>query len=400
VANLDFELELARNLLSSGITPLDMDLQPDFSLLPPGAVTLANLGIPFPDGLAPSSKEIKPVPQPSDKLPQKDVLVITWTVDEARAMADVLTPGFTKDHWYRYNRNFNQYDPKIRKGAPAKLMKRLGSYFPTEIGGKSVLCYKSELHLNQDGMETSPGAPGNATLPVKDMFHQLIDEVKPSLVITAGTAGGVYAGQDLGTVVMTRGAKFRVQKEFKNAPFKGKTYTSDWDVPTKHFDKTLQLMGGFKDKLADPPELIPPTVNYSKPVGGYPTPSHANKPDIWLDGRTVGGVEQMPKFHPMLTTDYFEFGTSKNHLEAEGCAVEMGDAVLGLAIEERRQAGKSTPNWLVVRNCSDPQINGDLKDTPRSQSLQVMWAVYYYRGYGYWTSVMSSLACWAVVAGL
>ncbi len=32
----------------------------------------------------------------------------------------------------------------------------------------------------------------------------------------------------------------------------------------------------------------------------------------------------------MLTTDFFEFGNSANGLEAEGCAVEMGDAVLGL----------------------------------------------------------------------
>ena len=86
----------------------------------------------------------------------------------------------------------------------------------------------------------------------------------------------------------------------------------------------------------------------------------------------------MPKFHPILTTDYFEFGTSLNHLEKEGCAVEMGDAVLGLAIEERKASGKPTPNWAIVRNCSDPQINGLLKDQPKKESLQVLWAVYYY----------------------
>ena len=40
----------------------------------------------------------------------------------------------------------------------------------------------------------------------------------------------------------------------------------------------------------------------------------------------------MPEFHPILTTDYFEYGTSANRLDLEGAAVEMGDAALGLAV--------------------------------------------------------------------
>jgi len=99
---------------------------------------------------------------------------------------------------------------------------------------------------------------------------------------------------------------------------------------------------------------------------------------------------------PILTTDYFEFGTSKNNLDQEGGAVEMGDAVLGLAIDERSKDGRSTPNWLVIRTCYDPQINGDLyhQKGNTKQRLQIMYAVYYYKGYGYWTSVMSALATW------
>ena len=42
----------------------------------------------------------------------------------------------------------------------------------------------------------------------------------------------------------------------------------------------------------------------------------------------------MPEFHPILTTDYFEYGTTTNHLDVEGAAVEMGDAALGLACSE------------------------------------------------------------------
>ena len=44
----------------------------------------------------------------------------------------------------------------------------------------------------------------------------------------------------------------------------------------------------------------------------------------------------MPEFHPILTTDYFEYGTTVNRLDRDGAAVEMGDAALGLACAELR----------------------------------------------------------------
>ncbi len=393
MADLTFEKQLARELLASGIEPIDLELQPDPILFPAAPSLAANLGIAFPAGLAPQPEEIDPAPAPAAALPKAKVLVITWTIDEQRALADVLTPGFSKDKWYRYNRKYAQYDDKIRRGAPAKNAKRLGSYFKTKVGNTSVLCYKSELHLNQDSIR-DPAHPGTATLPVKDMFNQLIDEVEPEVVITAGTAGGVFGEQDLGDVVVTRGAKFRLQDEFKNEPFNGQKFTSDWPINTAQFAKATELMKKYTDRLQDP-EMLPPTANYVIPAAGVPKPKKPADPDIWLDD----GVK-MPKFHPILTTDYFEFGTSENHLDQEGCAVEMGDAVLGMVVKQRKDAGQSAPKWVVVRNCSDPQINGLLKDKPRIQSLQAMWAVYYYRGYGYWTSVMSSLAAWGIIAGL
>jgi hypothetical protein len=170
-------------------------------------------------------------------------------------------------------------------------------------------------------------------------------------------------------------------------------YTCNWNVPKQYFDKAIELMQLFKDKLAEP-EFLPPTVNFA-PLNNLPKPVRQNVPNIILDDGN-----QMPRFHPILTTDFFEFGTSINHLEREGCGVEMGDAVLGLVIEERKGGGVSAPNWLVIRNCSDPQINGELRNKPAKQSLQAMWAVYYYKGFGYWTSVMSAITTWAIIAGL
>src|SRR6266571_6955440 len=117
---LEQRTELARALLSRGIRPDDLELTPDFVTLPAAAALTADLALPFPAGLAPIPQPLPQVPDPSAPLPQADVVVITWTTDETDALADVLTPKFTRAHWYRYDRFFDTptYQGKIRGGAP------------------------------------------------------------------------------------------------------------------------------------------------------------------------------------------------------------------------------------------------------------------------------------------
>ena len=78
-----------------------------------------------------------------------------------------------------------------------------------------MLCIKSELHLNQDGVKTGEGT---ATLPVKDLFKQIIAETNAKVILTIGTSGSVFDEFELGDVVVTRAAKFRLQNEFRNEP--------------------------------------------------------------------------------------------------------------------------------------------------------------------------------------
>jgi nucleoside phosphorylase len=249
-----------------------------------------------------------------------------------------------------------------------------------------VLCMKSELHLNQDGIKTGEGT---ATLPVKDFFKQIIDEVKPRVVLTIGTAGGVFDQFELGDTVITRAAKFRLQMEFRNEAFNGKTYRSDWQIPTQRFPDALAMMATVAPDLVEPP-FAPPTKRYR--FKRKPITAPANKPDIKLEQ----GGRDMPEFHPILTTDYFEYGTSANRLDREGAAVEMGDAALGLACSELADP----PKWAVVRNMSDPVINGDLPAKEFRLNEQTTWAVGYYTAYGKHTSICGALATWAVIAGL
>jgi nucleoside phosphorylase len=375
--------EIARYLLSRGLDPME---------LAPAPARVARLlaaaasPIGFPDGLAPRPAPLDPTPSPNDALPPADVVVITWTVDELAALAHVLTPGVTPQRWHRYTRHFADYQDKIRPHAPAATSRRLGSYFPTRIGNTRVLCIKSELHLNQDGIKTGAGT---ATLPVKDFFKQIIAEVRPSVFLTIGTAGSVFDDFQLGDVVITRAAKFRLGDEFRNEPFNGQTFRSDWALPTKHLAEARELMAHFAAELAEPP-FGPPHPGFVFP-GPLIEASH-NDPDIKLE---LAGRD-MPEFHPILTTDFFEYGTTTNRLDREGAAVEMGDAALGLACSELTDP----PRFAVVRNMSDPVINGDLPAKQFHLNEQTTWAVGYYTAYGRWTSTTGAIAAWGVIAGL
>lgn len=391
--DLDYRKEIARQLLSYGRTNMDDINYIDLQLLGIELKDSAKLAIAFPGGLAPVPAPIDPKPPLDAALPKADVVIITWTVAENDALADVLTPRYSRATWYRYTRYFEQkYAPQIRKGAPAYSNRRLGSYFMTSIDDMKVLCFKSELHLNQDGIRDYQST-GQTSLPVRDLIKQIIQETRCSYIISVGTCGAIREEHDLGDVLVTRAAKFRCTQEFQNATFSQKKYISKWNVPTAHFAMAEKLMESFAKNLKEP-IFGPPTKRHD---GGAWILSKAFMPSIIHEAGEA--YNKLPEFHPILTTDYFEFGHSRNaeELWAEGCGVEMGDAVLGLVCEEDLT---DPPKWLVIRNLSDPQINGDITATPRSLNMQVHWAVWYYETYGYWTSIMSALTTWAVVAGL
>jgi nucleoside phosphorylase len=378
-------VEIARYLLSRGLD--STTAVPREDVLAAASQAGAAVALQFPQDLAPSRQAFDPQPAPDDPLPRADAVVITWTVDELAGLSKVFVPGFADTkYWIKYARNFSQYEPHIRSTAPAAHSQRLGSYQLATVGGLKVLLFKSELHLNQDGKSQGDGL---STLPVKDLFLQIIDEVQPAHVLTVGTAGSVFDAFGLGDAVITRSAKFRLQQEFKNEPYNGHKYKSEWTYSTRWLSTGEQLMSQFRPQLAVPPFALP-TDQVPLPGGPIAMPEPTPKIRIEQDAR------DMPEFHPILTTDYFEYGTTVNRLDHEGAAVEMGDAALGLACSELQHP----PHWLVVRNMSDPVINGELPAKQFHLNEQTTWAVAYYTAYGEWTSATGALAAWAVLAGI
>ena len=97
----------------------------------------------------------------------------------------------------------------------------------------------------------------------------------------------------------------------------------------------------------------------------------------------------------VATTDLFGFDTSDNHFKLQGTAFvsEMGDAILGMLIQKRKDAGQTTPRWIAVRNVSDPQIKAE--GTLREQA---QLAAQIYKAFGRWSTVCSAIVCWALIA--
>jgi hypothetical protein len=325
--------------------------------LPPAAVMQAvtRTPIPWPVGEEPTPLPLAKKPAATAKLPQADYVIVTWTVEEAKALADTLTPGYpSKTAWYPYTHNFTKiFVPIIKKGAPSLTSKRLGSYFLTSIAGKRVLCMKSELHLSQDG----------AKMPIAKLWAQIIAEAQPKLIITTGTAGGIGGGIELGDVVSAASVRFECLKTFKSQPFHNSIYPCS---------QLVYSSAAIAEQL------------FLANTAHLPVTSRA--PQIFTSSTAITPVPDV------VTTDFFAFDDSSNTygLQGLGGAVEMGDAVLGLVVS---QMTTNAPKWAAIRNASDPQID----DTGLTVAQAANKAAQIYEKFGYWTTIPSAITCWSVV---
>ena len=83
---------------------------------PPAEVVAAP--IPWPAGMAPQGAAYD---GPSDgPLSTADVLVVTWTSAEGKALADVLTPGLASTSWQPYAHGWDAYESQLTDRSPAR----------------------------------------------------------------------------------------------------------------------------------------------------------------------------------------------------------------------------------------------------------------------------------------
>ena len=314
--------------------------------------------IPWPKGLAPTTGP-KPAGSGKGPLPRADVLVVTWTVDEGHALSRVLTPGKdSRNDYVSYTHNYATISKRMRKGAPALIAKRLGAYWTATVGGKKVVVFKSDSHLSQDTRKL-PGK--NGTLPNEDVWKQIITEVRPQLVITTGTAGGIGRQCQVGDVVVSPIVRFDCKQWLKTEPYHDADYTAG--APrAKYLAKARTLFRANAGQLPKDNPRAPKILRSKAPAAS------------------------------VLTTDFFGFDTSDDRygLQGLGSVSEMGDAVLGLVMS---RLGSGAPRWVAVRNVSDPQIKAE-----GARREQAHLAGLIYKGFGRWSSICSAIVCWALIA--
>jgi nucleoside phosphorylase len=323
----------------------------------------AFVDIPWPAGQAP--EPVRDVPA-GESLPTADVLIVTWTTDEGHALSRVLSPGFDNlppatanpaqpgaGYWKPYTKNYEAIAQHMLPGAPARASyHRLGTYWAATIAGKKVTLFKSDSHFSKDG------ARDLQTTPNRLVWEQIIDDCKPSWVITTGTGGGVGADMEVGDVVVSRFVTF----DPGGADPALEIFTCAAAAPGGDFKQAANLF----------------TANSGFLPGTNPRP-----PRILPAATAATGV---------LTTAKFEYDDTANtfDLKGKGDVCEMGDAVLGLVCQS---LGAAAPNYVAVRNVSNPEVDSTDPDASKLSN-------YIYEHFGRWSSVCSAIVCWEIVTGL
>ena len=366
----------------------------------PVIVSLAPVS--WPSGLAPSTAALGDY-QPGQQIleaidAQADALIVLFTDNETRALLDVFTHNNAwnasrQKTWCGYGHNFSKFAPIQGAGSDNALEQGLFGYLTAmKIGQKTVVLYKSDLHPKQNG----------TSLPFVGVMQQLISELQPSLVIGTGTAGAIGSAVNCGDVAITNHARFHVQSKY---PAKYAAINTDSDNHTQlqnspSFDpKWVQYAAANFTKLS----LSGLSQCYTKlqKLSGYSfVQKNQQAPGIY-----VTNVNPVPGPEPMdiVSADYLTVDDKFNSegLQSLGIMNDTDDAFLFYAISQ--MAGKK-PQWLSVRNASEPQIvvpafpPGTTPSAIVNKLKGVAGSIYGI--YQYCTTLNSAFACWGVVAGM
>lgn len=312
------QVAIGRRLLASEDTPTVAD-EATVRLAPLTGPGAGPRGLPIIDwattgrpDLAPKLADT-PTVKDHEPMPGADVVVITWTSAEWDALhyvfSDALAPlpeqpdhnSVWRNLWRPYRRDFYTVYPDLWSrrliaaaqnrslGAPAlsPYSMRWGSYTCVTVGKTRVTLFKADLHLNQDGER----------MPLVTMIRRIVQDADPMLILSIGTSGGVAREQVLGDVVITPAARFHLRQEFASASFNESTFRSSYNPPSV-------MVPHATDLLLPIPEITvqPPTAHYPE---GSALGSTTRKPMIQITDR------------PVITTDYFEFGTTANSLDQQ-----------------------------------------------------------------------------------
>jgi len=310
----------------------------------------------------------------SSTLPAADVIIFTWADAEWAAMQHVFCgSGSSMPYSDRNNSSWSGWN-KYSKGIPSGVSGWTfwGEWRLVEIGNSKVMLFKSNTHLDW---------PGQTYLI--DLVKLLIKDVKPSLILSIGTAGGAETGDHVGTVRAVSAGTL-----YKNgaAPASWPVYKNSWAGVDTVLDNT-----GFPQLLFPIPTTASDLQSLCTQFNQYYGTSYSLSD---LDPNGLNSGDASPKISDqtggatsLLTTPTFVVGTTSGTYKSYVC-IEMDDAIIG---EVCQGAGVA---FGFVRNISDPVQNASLP-----AEIQGNWGSTIYDTYGLYTSYNGALAAWALLAG-
>jgi hypothetical protein len=316
----------------------------------------------------------KLVTSSSSTLPAADAIVFTWADAEWAAMQHVFCDSAASMPYSSRDTSSWSGWTKYSKGLPAHPPSGWsfwGEWRLVQIGSGTVMLFKSNTHLD---------FPGQTYLT--DLVKLLIQEVKPKLMISIGTAGGARTEDHVGTV---RAASAGTLYEQNAAVSSWPVYTNTWSAN----DSLINAVGFAK--LLFP---IPTTADDLQSLCDQFNQHYQTSYSLaQLDPNGLNSGDASPSINDetggatsLLTTPTFVVGTTAGDYEPYIC-IEMDDAIIG---EVCKAAGTA---FGFVRNTSDPVQNASLP-----AEAQGNWGSTIYDTYGFYTSYNGALAAWAMLA--
>jgi nucleoside phosphorylase len=304
------------------------------------------------------------------QLPTADAVVITWAAAEWAALEHVFCSSGTDMPYSKRNEGSWSGWVKYSDSAPAGLG-YWGYYRLVQIASYKVLLFKSNTHY--------AAAQGEQNL--EELTNRLIQYVKPSLILSLGTAGGARTTDPIGTVnVVHSDALYQSNQPQSNWLVYTDPWTPDWSlVGGKSFGKLLLAV---PTTAADLKSIAAQFNQFYKT--SYPL-SELN-PDNLNMGASLPAINNLTKpGTPLLTTNSFVVATTSGNLSHFAC-VEMDDAVIARAATGKASFGS-------IRNVSDPIQNAELPDI-----YQGHWGEAIYTTYGIYTSYNGAVTAAAILS--
>jgi nucleoside phosphorylase len=306
---------------------------------------------------------------PSD-LPTADAVVITWADAEWAALQHVFCGSSAAMPYTKRNESSWSGWQKYSDSVPAGL-DYWGYFRLVQVGAAKVLLFKSNVHY--------AAADGQQNLQA--FTAMLIQEVRPKLILSVGTAGGARANDPIGTVnVVHVDALYETSRPQSSWPRYASAWTPDWDV-----------VGGahFKKLLFPVPTTAADLTNIAAQFNQFYStkyPLSELNPQNLNNGAAEPAINNLgPANTALLTAKSFVVANTSGNLSSFAC-VEMDDAIIGKTAAGKVPCGS-------VRNISDPIQNAAL-----TERFQGHWGEAIYTAYGFYTSFNGALTAWGLLA--